>query len=158
QLPRRVRQGPPLPQRRRPGLRPQGPAAGDAAVEPDGPRLAARDRPPRRQAVHRLPGHAGPAGDALGGRGLRAPLPPGAREGRDSAGRGDREAPARAGAVRPAGGAAAAGAAMRVVMMGTGAFAEPTFEALLSNPGLVVGLFTSPDREMGAERGSTRQT
>src|SRR4051812_41133026 len=47
---------------------------------------------------------------------------------------------------------------MRVVMLGTGLFAEPTFEALLTRPGLVVGLFTQPDREAGVERGSTRQT
>jgi methionyl-tRNA formyltransferase len=47
---------------------------------------------------------------------------------------------------------------MRVVMMGTGTFAEPTFEALLSRPGMVVGLFTQPDRDGGQERGSTRQT
>ena len=47
---------------------------------------------------------------------------------------------------------------MRVVMLGTGVFAEPTFEALLGRPGLVVGLFTQPDRAAGQERGSTRQT
>src|SRR5262249_1165223 len=47
---------------------------------------------------------------------------------------------------------------MRVVMMGTGTFAEPTFQALLSRPGLVVGLFTQPDRDAGQERGSPRQT
>jgi methionyl-tRNA formyltransferase len=47
---------------------------------------------------------------------------------------------------------------MRVVMLGTGLFAEPTFEALLSREGLVAGLFTSPDREAGEARGSTRQT
>jgi methionyl-tRNA formyltransferase len=47
---------------------------------------------------------------------------------------------------------------MRIVMMGTGVFAEPTLEALLSRPGLVVGLFTQPDRAAGQERGSTRQT
>ncbi len=47
---------------------------------------------------------------------------------------------------------------MRAVMMGTGVFAEPTFEALLARPGLCVGLFTQPDRAAGAERGSTRQT
>lgn len=47
---------------------------------------------------------------------------------------------------------------MRIVMMGTGGFAEPTFEALLARPGLVVGLFTQPDREVGAVRASTRQT
>jgi methionyl-tRNA formyltransferase len=49
---------------------------------------------------------------------------------------------------------------MRIVMMGTGIFAEPTFEALLarSAPVSVVGLFTQPDRATGQERGSTRQT
>lgn len=47
---------------------------------------------------------------------------------------------------------------MRIVMAGTGVFAEPTFEALLAHPGLVVGLFTQPDRDTGQERGSTRQT
>jgi methionyl-tRNA formyltransferase len=46
---------------------------------------------------------------------------------------------------------------MRVVMMGTGTFAEPTFEALLTRPGLVVGLVTQPDRAAGARTGSTRQ-
>jgi methionyl-tRNA formyltransferase len=47
---------------------------------------------------------------------------------------------------------------MRLVMMGTGLFAEPTFEALLASPHSVVGLVTQPDRVAGAERGSTRQT
>ncbi len=47
---------------------------------------------------------------------------------------------------------------MRLVMMGTGTFAEPTFEALLSGPHPVVGLVTQPDRAVGQERGSTRQT
>lgn len=47
---------------------------------------------------------------------------------------------------------------MRIVMMGTGLFAEPTLEHLLSRPGLVVGLVTQPDRATGVERGSTRQT
>ncbi len=47
---------------------------------------------------------------------------------------------------------------MRLVMMGTGLFAEPTFEALLASPHSVVGLVTQPDRAAGAERGSTRQT
>jgi methionyl-tRNA formyltransferase len=47
---------------------------------------------------------------------------------------------------------------MRIVMMGTGLFAEPTFEALLAGPHPVVGLVTQPDRVAGAERGSTRQT
>jgi len=47
---------------------------------------------------------------------------------------------------------------MRVVMMGTGTFAEPTFEALLARPRLVVGMVTQPDRPTGEKRGSTRQT
>src|SRR5437660_1885780 len=46
---------------------------------------------------------------------------------------------------------------MRLVMMGTGTFAEPTFEALLAGPHPVVGLVTQPDRPTGHERGSTRQ-
>jgi methionyl-tRNA formyltransferase len=47
---------------------------------------------------------------------------------------------------------------MRAVMMGTGLFAEPTFEALLAGAHPVVGLVTQPDRAIGQERGSTRQT
>src|SRR5712692_4252727 len=47
---------------------------------------------------------------------------------------------------------------MRLVMMGTGTFAEPTFEVLLAGPHPVVGLVTQPDRPAGEERGSTRQT
>lgn len=47
---------------------------------------------------------------------------------------------------------------MRLVMMGTGLFAEPTFEAILNGPDEVVGLITQPDRESGGKRGSTRQT
>ena len=43
-------------------------------------------------------------------------------------------------------------------MMGTGGFAEPTFQALLSSRHQVVGLVTQPDRAIGQERGSTRQT
>src|SRR5258708_31282397 len=47
---------------------------------------------------------------------------------------------------------------MRIVMMGTGTFAEPTFEGLLSNcGGDVVGLVTQPERDGGNKRGSTRQ-
>src|SRR5262245_7206022 len=47
----------------------------------------------------------------------------------------------------------------RIVMMGTGTFARPTFEALLAHaPLLVVGLVTQPDRDAGHVRGSTRQT
>lgn len=46
---------------------------------------------------------------------------------------------------------------MRLIMMGSGTFAEPTFEAILSGPDPVVGLFTQPDRDMGVKRGSTRQ-
>src|SRR5262245_56198765 len=48
---------------------------------------------------------------------------------------------------------------MRLVMMGTGTFAEPTFEALISSFGPnVVGLVTQPERDTGNKRGSTRQT
>jgi methionyl-tRNA formyltransferase len=47
---------------------------------------------------------------------------------------------------------------MRLVMMGTGLFAEPTFERLLAQRRDVVGLVTQPDRAAGVERGSTRQT
>jgi methionyl-tRNA formyltransferase len=43
-------------------------------------------------------------------------------------------------------------------MMGTGLFAEPTFESLLRGADPVVGLVTQPDRLAGAARGSTRQT
>lgn len=46
---------------------------------------------------------------------------------------------------------------MRLVMMGTGSFAEPTFEALLASAHEVVALVTQPDRPLGRERGSTRQ-
>lgn len=46
---------------------------------------------------------------------------------------------------------------MRLVMMGTGTFAEPTFEAILAGPDEVVGVFTQPDRDTGVKRGSTRQ-
>jgi methionyl-tRNA formyltransferase len=46
---------------------------------------------------------------------------------------------------------------MRLVMMGTGTFAEPTFDALLASSHAVVGLVTQPDRPVGQERGSTRQ-
>lgn len=48
---------------------------------------------------------------------------------------------------------------MRIVMMGTGTFAEPTFEALIATFGAgVVGLVTQPERDTGNKRGSTRQT
>jgi len=48
---------------------------------------------------------------------------------------------------------------MRLVMMGTGTFAEPTFEAVLAAFGAdVVGLVTQPERDAGSKRGSTRQT
>ncbi len=47
---------------------------------------------------------------------------------------------------------------MRLVMMGTGTFAEPTFGALLAGSHPVVGLVTQPDRAIGQERASTRQT
>src|SRR5262245_45893989 len=45
---------------------------------------------------------------------------------------------------------------LRLVMMGTGTFAEPTFEALLTAGHAVVGLVTQPDRAGGVQRGSTR--
>src|SRR5258708_31404115 len=47
--------------------------------------------------------------------------------------------------------------ALRVVMMGTGTFAEPMLVALLAGPDPVVGVFTQPDREGAQRRGSTRQ-
>jgi methionyl-tRNA formyltransferase len=47
---------------------------------------------------------------------------------------------------------------MRIVMMGSGGFAEPTFEALLASAQTIVGLVTQPDAARGNERGSTRQT
>ena len=47
---------------------------------------------------------------------------------------------------------------MRIVMMGTGTFAEPTFEALLAAKENVVGLVTQPDRDPGRRSGATRQT
>jgi len=47
---------------------------------------------------------------------------------------------------------------MRIVMMGTGTFAEPTFEALLKANERIVGLVTQPDRGTGRKGGSTRQT
>ena len=46
---------------------------------------------------------------------------------------------------------------MRIVMMGTGTFAEPTFQALLDAGENVVGLVTQPDRDGGRKSGSTRQ-
>jgi methionyl-tRNA formyltransferase len=45
---------------------------------------------------------------------------------------------------------------MRLVMMGTGSFAEPTFLKLLETAHPVVGLVTQPDRATGKERGSSR--
>src|SRR5437870_1143353 len=46
---------------------------------------------------------------------------------------------------------------MRLVMMGTGTFAEPTFQTLFASGHEIVGLITQPDRPKGQERGSTRQ-
>ena len=43
-------------------------------------------------------------------------------------------------------------------MMGTGTFAEPTFQALIAAGERVVGLVTQPERDGGNKRGSTRQT
>lgn len=45
---------------------------------------------------------------------------------------------------------------MRVVMMGTGDFAEPTFEALLASKHEVAGLVTNPDRPSGKDRAMLR--
>ncbi len=45
---------------------------------------------------------------------------------------------------------------MRLLMMGTGAFAEPTFQALLASRHEVVGLVTNPDRPSGRERERVR--
>src|SRR5262245_12041971 len=45
---------------------------------------------------------------------------------------------------------------MRVVMMGTGTFAEPTLRALLASRHEVVGLVTNPDRPSGREREMVR--
>src|SRR6516225_1723978 len=47
---------------------------------------------------------------------------------------------------------------MRSAALNKNLFAEPTFEALLSGPHSVAGLVTQPDRAIGSERGSTRQT
>ena len=46
---------------------------------------------------------------------------------------------------------------MRLVMMGTGTFAEPTFQALLASRHEVAGLVTNPDRPSGREREMVRQ-
>jgi methionyl-tRNA formyltransferase len=46
---------------------------------------------------------------------------------------------------------------MRLIMMGTGTFAEPTFAALLEGGHEVVALFTQPERAGGKERSSSRQ-
>jgi methionyl-tRNA formyltransferase len=45
---------------------------------------------------------------------------------------------------------------MKLVMMGTGSFAEPTFQALLDSPHSVAVLVTQPDRVVGQQRGSSR--
>src|SRR5215471_2944946 len=41
---------------------------------------------------------------------------------------------------------------MKILMMGTGGFAEPTFAALLTSRHTVVGLVTNPDRPSGRDR------
>jgi methionyl-tRNA formyltransferase len=48
------------------------------------------------------------------------------------------------------------GAHLRLVMMGTGTFAQPTLEALLKSGHQIVALVTQPDRAVGQQRGSTR--
>ena len=45
---------------------------------------------------------------------------------------------------------------MRIVMMGTGTFAEPTLQSLLASRHEVVGLVTNPDRPSGREREMVR--
>lgn len=45
---------------------------------------------------------------------------------------------------------------MRIVMMGTGIFAEPTFKHLLASGLDVVGLITQPEKSTGKENASTR--
>jgi methionyl-tRNA formyltransferase len=52
---------------------------------------------------------------------------------------------------------ATSSAPFRLVVMGTGTFAEPTLDAFLNGPDQVVGAFTQPDREGVVKRGSTRQ-
>lgn len=47
---------------------------------------------------------------------------------------------------------------LRLVMMGTGTFAEPTLRALFDAGCQVVGLVTQPDRPMGSTRGSTHRS
>lgn len=46
----------------------------------------------------------------------------------------------------------------RIVMMGTGTFAEPVLEALIEQRYPVVGLITQPDRNVGVVRGSTHRS
>jgi methionyl-tRNA formyltransferase len=46
---------------------------------------------------------------------------------------------------------------LRLVMMGTGMFAEPAFQSLLEAGKHFAGLVTQPDRAIGEQRGSTRQ-
>jgi len=45
---------------------------------------------------------------------------------------------------------------MRIVMMGTGTFAEPTFQKLVDSGCNVVGLVTQPEKTIGKEKASTR--
>jgi methionyl-tRNA formyltransferase len=45
---------------------------------------------------------------------------------------------------------------MRIVMMGTGRFAEPTFQALLASRHCVAGLVANPDRPSGREKEMVR--
>src|SRR5262249_27875570 len=85
--------------------------------------------------------------------GVRAALREGPGQGRNPSRRRDQKAAGRVGAP-----GVTKEVGMRVVMMGTGLFAEPTFEALLGSGHEVAGLVTQPDGVVGAERGSTRQT
>lgn len=47
---------------------------------------------------------------------------------------------------------------MKLVLMGTGTFAEPAFAQLLASQHTVASLITQPDKAQGKARGSTRQT
>src|SRR5262249_17543000 len=134
ELPWPVCQGSPLAYRHRAGVRPDRQVTGTEAVEPHVSRLAARVGPPRWRPVHRQARHRREDRHArLGGR-VRARLREGPEEGRDTAERPAIATPPRTGEGRPArtptpaaaaAAAAATGNAMRVVMLGTGTFAEP---------------------------------
>src|SRR5206468_2537535 len=112
-------------------------------------RLAARMGPSPGLTLHR---QVRPHRQTVGARhaqSIRTQIPPSTGERRDPERRGHRT---------NSQGVGESVVTLRLVMMGTGNFAEPTFEALLASPHAVVGLVTQPDRAVGQERGSTRQT